>query len=71
MPKPAMNVQCGRCRYIHPENERANVPSKEFPGSEDQVCPRCGAHSCYMVLKEPINGRHRANSYDEWRESYA
>lgn len=58
-------VQCCRCRSIHAEDERLKKRDLKSPiSSWTMVCPRCGAHSHYMLRADGKPTR----SGDQWAD---
>jgi hypothetical protein len=56
-------IRCCRCKHVHCEADRVDVPEKGQPrGSFVQVCPKCGAHSFFMVRTDGKN----AKDASEW-----
>jgi len=43
-------VKCCRCKHVHSEDDRPRKRNRKSPiFSFTTVCPKCGAHSFYMV----------------------
>jgi hypothetical protein len=54
-------VRCCRCKFVHAKESRAREPKKDGCG-DTMVCPRCGAHSYFMVRADGKN----AKTSEEW-----
>ncbi len=52
-------VTCCRCKHTHAEQDRLQVPSKQFDGCTVSTCPRCGAH---LYTDGPYKIRTRKNT---------
>lgn len=42
-----IDVQCCRCRHLHKESERNDVPHKTLRAATQSVCPRCKCTTYY------------------------
>ncbi|WP_038189641.1 hypothetical protein [Xenorhabdus bovienii] len=57
-------IECAKrkCKHIHYENDRIEVPDPEIPTWLISVCPKCGANDFYIIEKlEGDNNEQRCD----------
>ena len=60
-------VRCCRCKHIHAKSDRINIQQRGEPrGFTQEVCPKCAAHSYFMVRADGKN----AKDSSEWADTY-